>query len=775
LTGGGLSPDLCYILIMRRKFAWFCLGVFGLGFAVWLTALLCPDPLTRPSARFSPSIMVLDREGRPLRQLLSPDQSRSRWVPLSAMSPHLIHAALAAEDKRFFFHPGVDPAAVLGALARNLAAWRIVSGGSTITQQLARIILKHHRRGLVNKVVQAFVALGLEAHHPKLEILEHYLNRVPLGNQLFGVKAGCRMYLDKDPARVTPAEAALLMAIPKAPSVFNPYRRPKGLLARRNRILKIMARAGHLSPGALSRALAEPLRLRPLASAFKAPHFVRYVLGQKRFKGQTTIRTSLDLSLQRRIERLVRVHLKRVKARGVTNAAVLVIKNDTGEILAWVGSRNFFDATHAGEVDGVIAPRQPGSALKPFLYGLALESGMSPATILPDLPLTFPTPSGSYIPINYDRLFRGPVRLRVALASSLNVPAVVLAHDVGVGEVLDRLRRLGFASLKHHPDHYGLGLVLGGGEVTLLELTRAFLSLARSGVFQPVRLTPGPAKVKGRRRVFSPFVAFWLSDVLSDDRARAPTFGREGILCLDFPAAVKTGTSKGFRDNWTVGFSRLYTVGVWVGNFSGEPMKKVSGVTGAGPLWREVMELLHQDRLPGPFTPPPGTVMAYICPLSGQLAGPSCPMAVPEYFPADRVPHQTCTLHRKQGRRVVTILPDLYRHWGRATGQDPQDDPPAGETGPSPEHRCPRIIDPRSGDTYAVDPGIPISLQFLVIRACAGRGFNSFEWLVDGRRVKKTARLDDLRWPLRTGRHVFTLVLSGNGRRVEHSVSVNVK
>jgi penicillin-binding protein 1C len=759
---------------MLRKLTWTCLAVFVLGLGVWLAAWLLPDPLSRPSAKFSPSIMVTDRTGRPLRQLLSPDQSRSRWVPLAAMSPHLIHAALAAEDSRFFFHPGVDPGAVLAALVRDVAAWRIKSGGSTITQQLARLVLKHHRRGLINKIVQAFVALRLEAHHPKLAILEQYLNRVPLGNQLYGVKAACRMYLDKDPALITPAEAALLMAIPKAPSIFNPYRRPRRLLARRNRILAAMARAGNLSSEALRRALAEPLRLRPLNSAFKAPHFVRYVLSHGKFSGQSTIRTSLDLALQERIERLVKAHLKRVKARGVTNAAVVVIKNATGEIVAWVGSRDFFDAAHDGEVDGVIAKRQPGSALKPFLYGLALEGGLSPATILPDLPLTFPTPSGSYIPINYDRIFRGPVRLRVALASSLNVPAVVLAHDLGVGEVLDRLKRLGFSSLVEQPEHYGLGLVLGGGEVTLLELTRAYLSLARGGIFQPVRFTPGPALKKGRQKVFNPFVAFWLADVLSDDQARAPTFGHDGILSLDFPAAVKTGTSKGFRDNWTVGFSRLYTVGVWVGNFGGEPMKKVSGVTGAGPLWRAVMELVHRHRLPGPFMPPPGTVTAYICPLSGQLAGPDCPQVVPEYFPADQLPHETCTLHRKRGQRVVTVLPDLYRSWGQATGHDPEPGPGRAEA--TPQHRCPQIIDPRSGDVYAVDPGIPASLQYLVVRACAGERYTSAEWLVDGRRLRKTAQLSDLRWPLRPGRHVFTLVLNRTGQpQVKRSVIIHVK
>ncbi|MBU1741359.1 MAG: penicillin-binding protein 1C, partial [Proteobacteria bacterium] len=605
---------------MVRCLKWSLVGLVLVTAGVWLLAVVRPDPLTAPSAGFRPSIMVTDRQGRPLRELLSPSQSRSRWVPLAAMSPHLIHAALAAEDRRFFYHPGVDPVAVVRAVALNLISLRIKSGGSTITQQLARLVSGPRRRGLWAKLTQALIALRIEAHHPKRVILEQYLNRVPLGNQLYGVEAGCRVYLDKKPSRVTPAEAALLMAIPKAPTLFNPYRSSTRLMLRRNRILRAMARAGHLSPAAFRRALMEPVRLRPLGAVFRAPHFVRYVL--RRFAGRTTLRTSLDLTLQQQVVELVGKHLKRVRSRGVTNAAVLVVNNATGEVLVWVGSRGFFDARYAGEVDGVVALRQPGSALKPFLYGLAVEAGMSPATILPDLPLSFATPSGSYIPINYDRLFRGPVRLRVALASSLNVPAVVLAHDVGVGELLGRLRRLGFTSLKRSPDHYGLGLILGGGEVSLLELTRAYLALARGGRTLPLRFTPGPARTKGRLRVFSPFVAFWLSDVLSDDHARAPTFGREGILCLDFPAAAKTGTSKGFRDNWTVGFSRLYTVGVWVGNFSGEPMKKVSGVTGAGPLWRDVMELLHQDRLPGPFRPPPGVVQAHVCPLSGRLAGP---------------------------------------------------------------------------------------------------------------------------------------------------------
>ncbi|MEW6253919.1 MAG: penicillin-binding transpeptidase domain-containing protein, partial [Planctomycetota bacterium] len=458
--------------------------------------------------------------------------------------------------------------------------------------------------------------------------------RTPYGNQLVGCEAAARMYFGKPARDLSLAESAYLAVLPRAPSVFNPYRSRTRVVSRQRALIDALSRAGAIGADERERALSEELVILERRSTFAAPHFVDML--QPRRAGGVLV-TTLDAALQAEAERLVAAHLAMLAEHNVTNAAAVIVENATGEILALVGSGDFFDERTGGQVNGATARRQPGSTLKPFVYAVALESGFTAASVLPDVPLAFPTPGGEYAPQNYDRRFRGPVRARAALANSLNVPAVQLLSDLGVPRVLGALREMGFASLDASAEHYGLGLTLGGGEVTLLELAGAYAMLARGGVALPLSLIKRESAPKGRR-VIAAATAFIVADILADDGARRQSFGEDSPLDLGFRVAAKTGTSKNFRDNWTVGFTRDFTVAVWAGNFDADPMRGVSGITGAGPLFRDLMTMLAHEKRPAWIERPDGIVTRAVCPLSGTAPGPHCPTAIEELFagePAD--------------------------------------------------------------------------------------------------------------------------------------------
>lgn len=478
----------------------------------------------------------------------------------------------------------------------NLKAGRVVAGGSTITQQVVQ--LTHPQpRGLWGKAREAAWALRLERVRGKPAILEQYVNRVPFGHGAIGVEAAARLYFGRPTAALTLAQAALLAGIPLAPSRLNPFTDPDAALARQRIVLQRMLTVGSISPAQHAEAIAEPMRFADRARHFAAPHFTTWALPQLA-PGAT--RTTLDLDVQHAVEAAIAETLPALAPKGVGQAAVVVLDTRSGDVLAWAGSRDFF-AADDGQVDMVVGRRQPGSTLKPFVYGLGLERGFTAMTRLPDLPLFFPTGLGGYRPRNYDRRFHGMVRLRTALACSYNVPAVWMAAQVGPGAVLERLHAVGLASLTRSIEFYGLGIALGNGEVRLLELANAYRTLANGGRYTPPRwrLADPPAHPV---QVMPAPIAHLLTDILADGSARAPAFGSGGPLRTPYPAAVKTGTSTDFTDNWTVGFTRAITVGVWTGNFDGAPMEGVSGIDGAAPIWRTVVDRLTAHRPARPFS-----------------------------------------------------------------------------------------------------------------------------------------------------------------------------
>ncbi|MBX3172586.1 MAG: penicillin-binding protein 1C [Candidatus Eremiobacteraeota bacterium] len=686
---------------MRPKRRWLLGSLLALGLAFYRL----PMPDVTPANRLE----LLDRQGRRLRA------DDNLPVPLQQISPWLVQSTLAAEDQRFYAHWGVDAPATLAAAYHNLRAGRVVAGGSTLTQQLIAN-LNGRPRGWLEKAWQSLQALRLERSLSKPAILEHYLNRVPYSNNTFGAESAARFYFGRPAASLSLAQAALLAGIPRGPDIYNPLLHFEKARERQHWVLKRMLTLAWIDTDQYRQALAEPLPIKAHHDPLLAPHFCRQV--ERRLPpGSGRVQTTLDGDLQREVEGIVRTQVELLRRRGLDGAAVVVLDNAGGEVRALVGSPDF----RRNQVDLSDSPRQPGSALKPFTYGMALESGLTPASLIPDLPVHYATSTGDFAPTNYDGTFHGPVRLRTALASSYNVPAVRLAHRVGVAPLLQRLHKLGLDSLDQSARHYGLSLTLGGGEVTLLELTRAYMALANGGQWRAEVWVRGrPAQTS--RRVFSPQTAFLLSDILKDPAARAPAFGHDSVLALPFDCAVKTGTSREYSDNWTLGYSTRYTVGVWAGPIAGGSMQDVSGVAGAGPIFREVMLALHRSRPPQPFTPPPGLVKRRVCSASGQLPGAHCQGTLSEWF--TRPTQETCAMHRASG----PVYGHDYAGWARPQGL--------------PVEAGLHIQFPQDGDTFVIDPRLDRRYQTLQLQASGG----PVHWTIDGLPVEAD-------WPLHPGPH----------------------
>jgi penicillin-binding protein 1C len=581
-------------------------GVAAAGIGLVAALPDAPD-FAAVRARFASSeAVLLDRRGAVLHERRVDARARRlAWTPLAEIAPGLAETVVASEDRRFRSHGGVDAIALAGAL-RDTALGRQRRGASTITMQLAARLDPALRaaptvRGAFAKWRQMRAARALERRLTKDEILEAYLNLVSFRGELEGVATAARGLFDRSPDALGEAESAILAALLPAPNARAEAvaRRACGIAARQRAEAPCEAIRARTET-----ALAAAPVLRPAASG--APHLAARLLtgsGPSRER----VRTTLDARLQARVTEVLRRHVEEIRDRNARDAAALVADNATGEILAWVGGIG--RAASAPHVDAVRAPRQAGSSLKPFLYAAALDRRLvTAATRLDDSPLDVVTALGSYRPENYDRSFRGLVPVREALASSLNVPAVRLLQLAGVGTLWSTLRALGFAGLRD-PDYYGQSLALGSADVTLEELVGGYRALATGGLWSPLRVVADDA-ARAPRPVFTPEAAWLVGDILADRASRAPTFGLENPLATRVWSAAKTGTSKDLRDNWCLGFTRRYTVGVWVGNLSGAPMWDVSGVEGAAPAWLAIVHALHDDVSSDPPAPPPGLLRA---------------------------------------------------------------------------------------------------------------------------------------------------------------------
>ena len=651
-------------------------------------------------------VRLLDRHGAVVHELRV-DTSRRRlgWTPIDAVSPALIRAVLASEDRRFFDHGGVDWRAVAAA------AWQRVRGGplrgaSTLSMQVAALLdadLRHAgQRSPAQKWRQMRAAWALERSWTKPQIFEAYLNLATFRGELQGIAAAAHVLFDKAPHGLTRAESAVLAALLRAPNADR---------------AAVAARAARLDPdpalsAALDRALAGPHR--GATRTALAPHAARRLMPQTGAVPCADTPSTLDAGTQRVAVAALRRHLLAIRDRSARDGAVLVADNASGEVLAYVAASG--DLSDARHVDGIQARRQAGSTLKPFLYASALGRRLlTAASLLDDAPLEIAVGRGLFRPRNYDEHFRGLVSVRTALAGSLNVPAVRALLLVGPDAFADHLRALGFRGLTQPGDYYGPSLALGSADVTLWELVNAYRTLANGGIWTPLRLeggAPSPPGGPGASVVQSQ-AAFIVSDILADRESRSVTFDLESPLATRFWSAVKTGTSKDMRDNWCIGYSRRYTVGVWVGNFSGEPMRDVSGVTGAAPIWSDVMSWLHRDVPSEPPAAPPGLQRA----------------------PA-----------------LFTDAAEATRSEWFLTGTEPP--PFAAVRAP-----LPQIVAPTDGSVIALDPDIPAARQRVAFDARAAGG--ELRWRLDGGDVGPAA--DTVLWQPVRGPHTLQLV-DGDGR-----------
>ncbi|RZM02087.1 MAG: penicillin-binding protein 1C [Variovorax sp.] len=697
-------------------------------------------------AGFRPSdIAVLDREGVPLQRVrVDTGARRGQWIALADVSPALRTAIVLSEDRRFHEHGGVDWRAVPAAAWGNLWNTR-TRGASTITMQLAGLLDEDLRAGgagrsLTQKLGQTVAATRLETHWRKDQILEAYLNLVPFRGEVVGIDALSRTLFGKAPHGLDAREAAVAAALVRAPNA-----RVAVVARRACEVLRAVEppAAGQRPADCETLALFTEAALQRRAfepSAGVAPHAARRALQALR-QGETSrvagaraddaVRTTLSAPLQRFAQTALQRHLRELRGRNVEDAALVVLDNASGDVLAWVGSSG--ELGRAPEVDGVLARRQPGSTLKPLLYAQAIaERRLTAASLLDDAPAQIGTAGGLYIPQNYDRHFKGPVSVRTALAASLNVPAVRTLVMVSPEAFARQLDIAGLA-LREGGGYYGYSLALGSAEVSLLGLTNAYRMLANGGRSGPTRIVPTTAKPSPTPTptpVVDANAAFIVGDILSDANARTRTFGTDSVLATRFWTAVKTGTSKDMRDNWAVGWSRRYTVGVWVGNAGGAPMHDVSGTSGAAPIWAEVMGHLHAHEPSRPPPPPPGVVRQAVR-FGGDLEA-----ARDEWFVA--------------GTEQAVFTPADTA--GRGAGTAPA------------TAAAHRIAAPADGSIVALDPDIPPGRQRVRFEAAGAPG-DGLRWHVDGRPHAQGTRAGWLPWP---GRHVVELV-DASGRVLDRA------
>jgi penicillin-binding protein 1C len=665
----------------------------------------------------------VDRNGVPLNATYDTDWNVHDRVPLHEIPRFLREAFIHAEDKRFYSHHGADWIARLAALATNLRHADSIRGASTITEQVVRML--HQRpRTVWTRWLEGFEAGRLERRFSKDEILTFYLNQVPYASRRRGVRQAAELYFARDLETLSDREMLALAVLVRSPSRLDLREGLSSSADAIERLADAMRRRHVIGDERHAAILAEDIDLRPSSLAVSAPHFLRFAAAETgRRPATVTVATTLDAGLQAQIQGLLDTRIAALQDLAAAQGGVLVADNATGEVLAWVVAGGGGESGPVTFIDPITTPRQPGSALKPFLYALAIERGGSLADIVVDAPLAEDVGDGLHRYRNYSNRHYGPVTLRDALANSLNVPAVKLLHGIGPETYLEHLHRFGFASLREHPDVYGDGLALGDGEVTVFELVRAYLALANRGGTLPLRVLRDGVPDEPSRRVVSPETASLIADALADTDARAAEFGRDSVLSLPVQTAVKTGTSSDYRDAWAVGFDARFTVGIWIGNLDQSPMNGVTGSIGPALLLRSVFSLLNRRGNTAPLYLSPKLTQREVCVPSPRAVAAHC-LTRREWFDPS---------HRSEAR--------------------------VGES--ETRFASIRLRQPIDGLELAYDPRIPAESQAFEFMLDAVDADDHVRWRIDGDTEDATG--ERFVWPVTRGPHEVGATISRNG------------
>ncbi len=749
-------PLLAFLLRLTLAFLKLSLlvtlcGVAGTMWIFYRYGSDLPDPQRISAHRSFETTRIYARDGTTLLyELVGPQDGRRTPVAFEQIPQALKDATVAVEDAGFYANPGVDVRGIIRAALQNYRSGEIVSGASTITMQLVRNILlapaERTEQSYERKLREAILAYRVSREYSKDQILGIYLNEVYYGAQAYGVEAAAQAYFAKHVWELSPAEATLIAGLPQSPTSYNPFTAFAAAKARQKVTLGLMVEHGLVTQAEAARIYAEPVTLLPPRSDLIAPHFVFYVrdLLERRYGPDLLYRaglrvvTSIDLAWQAEAERIAQEQVAALQARNANNAGVVMLAPD-GQILAMVGSVDY--NAPDGQVNVTLAPRQPGSALKPFVYAAALQRGWTPATVIWDTPSRWVSPDGVvYEPKNYDSAFHGPLRLRMTLANSLNIPAVKALEHVGVENFVELLSQLGITTLDD-PRRFGLPMALGSNEVRLLELTGAYNALRNSGRYVPpvavLKVTNSRGEVLERwqpdrgRPAFGPQseqIAYLITSILSDNEARALMFGRNNVMELPgISAAAKTGTSNDFRDSWALGYTTDVTMGVWVGNNDASPMQEVAGANGAGAIWHELMLRYQLGRAEVPFPRPAGIEELPVCADTGGRVGPTsgCPRPMSELFmtgtgPANiEVAYQTVRVGG-DGRCLATwytpaaevrqvqfpLYPAEFREWAARNAPQPPTEvcPP-----PTTAHEAVALLTPLGASGQITTPQVFVS------------------------------------------------------------------
>ncbi len=608
-----------------------------------------PSPSNLSTNTKSYSSRIYDRNGKLLYTLYG--NRNQTFVPLSRIPKYMQEATIAIEDRSFYHHGAIDIRGILRA-ALSIIIHRQIQGGSTLTQQLVKNSLLTPEQTIQRKIKEVILAFATEAMYSKNQILEMYLNQVPYGGTSYGVEAAAQTYFGKDISKLDLAQMAFLAALPEAPSELSPYgSHPELGIQRQHEVLQDMYQQGYITKAQRDSALKEQLTFQKITNPIKAPHFVFYIrdllvqkYGQKAVEeGGFKVITSLDLNIQNMAQKVVTDEVNKIAHDHVTNGAALVTQPGTGEILAMVGSKNFFDP-NSGNVNDTLALLQPGSSIKPINYALGLLNGYGASTPFIDEPVCFPDPPNKpYCPHNYDRRWHGIVQMRYALANSINIPAVEMLQLNGLSAFINLARKMGITTFTN-PSDYGLSLTLGGGEIRMIDMATAYGVLANQGYrvdLHPIlkitdrkgnvieQYNPPASPIFGKK-ILPSSVTFIISNILADNQARAMEFGLNSALHIPGQyVSVKTGTTNSYRDNWTIGYTPSYVVAAWVGNNNHTPMSGVvTGITGAAPIWHNIMANLLQGKKPEIPQKPPDVFGEYVCTTTGLIAsksGSTCP------------------------------------------------------------------------------------------------------------------------------------------------------